>query len=79
MKKISGACAFLEALRCEGVKHIFIAMIEGVREEVLCRGLADTGTWEKGIRDLYRTTEQGGSFCYTFFKAIGEKERSGPD
>ncbi|MDD1705799.1 MAG: methyltransferase domain-containing protein [Methanoregulaceae archaeon] len=63
----------------EGVKHIFIAMIEGVREEVLCRGLADTGTWEKGIRDLYRTTEQGGSFCYTFFKAIGEKERSGPD
>jgi len=23
MKKISGACAFLEALRCEGVKHVF--------------------------------------------------------
>ena len=28
---------------------------------------------EKGIRDLYRTTESDGVFCYTFFKAVGNK------
>jgi len=58
----------------EGVKHIFIAMIEGVREEAIIRGLVDKETWDKGIRDLYRTTEQGGTFCYTFFKVVGRKE-----
>jgi ubiquinone/menaquinone biosynthesis C-methylase UbiE len=58
----------------EGVKNIFIAMIEGVREQAIARGLVDSETWEKGIRDLYRTTEQDGTFCYTFFKATGNKE-----
>ena len=57
-----------------GVKNIFIAMVEGVREPAIKGGLADKETWEKGIRDLYRTTEQDGSFCYTFFKAVGMKE-----
>ena len=57
----------------EAVKHIFIAMIEGVREEAIRSGLIDAPAWERGIRDLYRTTEKGGSFCYTFFKAVGVK------
>jgi SAM-dependent methyltransferase len=60
----------------EGVKNIFIAMVEGVREPAIKGGLVDIETWEKGIRDLYRTTEQDGSFCYTFFKAVGIKEGS---
>jgi len=58
----------------EGVKNIFIAMVEGVRERAIARGLLDNETWEKGIRDLHRTTEQDGTFCYTFFKAVGNKE-----
>jgi len=58
----------------EGVKNIFIAMVEGVRDQAIARGLVDTMTWEKGIRDLCRTTEEDGSFCYTFFKATGTKE-----
>jgi ubiquinone/menaquinone biosynthesis C-methylase UbiE len=58
----------------EGVKNIFIAMVEGVRDQAIARGLVDNKTWEKGIRDLYRTTEKDGSFCYTFFKATGTKE-----
>jgi len=58
----------------EGVKNIFIAMVEGVRDQAITRGLADNKTWEKGIRDLCRTTEEDGSFCYTFFKATGTKE-----
>ena len=58
----------------EGVKNIFIAMVEGVRDQAIARGLVDYKTWEKGIRDLCRTTEEDGSFCYTFFKATGTKE-----
>jgi SAM-dependent methyltransferase len=58
----------------EGVKNIFIAMVEGVKEIAIARHLVDNETWEKGIRDLYRTTEQDGTFCYTFFKATGTKE-----
>jgi len=57
----------------EAVKSIFIAMIEGVREQAITGGLAEPETWEKGIRDLYRTTEGDGMFCYTFFKAVGRK------
>jgi len=56
------------------VKNIFIAMVEGIQEQAIARGLVDNETWEKGIRDLYRTTEQDGTFCYTFFKATGKKE-----
>jgi hypothetical protein len=58
----------------EGVKNIFIAMVEGVRDLAIARDLVDNKTWENGIRDLYRTTEEDGSFCYTFFKATGTKE-----
>lgn len=57
----------------EGVKHIFIAMVEGIQDEALSRGMVTAEEWEKGIRDLYRTTENGGTFCYTFFKAVGVK------
>jgi hypothetical protein len=58
----------------EGVKNIFIPMAEGERETAIAKGLLDNKTWEMGIRDLYRTTEQDGTFCYTFFKATGNKE-----
>ncbi len=57
----------------EAVKSIFIAMIEGVREQAIAGRLADPEAWDVGIRDLYRTTEQDGMFCYTFFKAVGRK------
>ena len=26
--------------------------------------------FDEGVRDLYRTAEGGGTFCYTFFKAV---------
>jgi SAM-dependent methyltransferase len=52
-------------------KNTFIAMVEGVRDRALSLGLMDRRTWEKGIADLYRATEPGGTFCYTFFKGVG--------
>jgi len=58
----------------EGVRNIFIAMVEGVRKQAPTGSLIDAETWEKGIRDLYRTTEKDGAFSYTFFKAVGVKE-----
>ena len=51
-------------------KNTFTAMVEGVREPALAAGLIDEETWEKGIRDLYRTAEADGTFCYAFFKAV---------
>lgn len=57
----------------EAVKRIFIAMIEGVGDTAVVGGLADQEEWNRGIRDLYRTTEEGGMFCYTFFRVTGRK------
>jgi SAM-dependent methyltransferase len=53
-------------------KQTFIAMVEGVRERALGAGLVDETAWRQGIADLYRTAEAGGTFCYTFFKAVGK-------
>ena len=49
-------------------KNTFIAMVEGVRDEALSLGLMDESAWDKGIADMYRATEPGGTFCYTFFR-----------
>ena len=54
-------------------KQTFTAMVSGVREEVLKKGMMREDDWEKGIRDLYRTCEPDGVFCYTFFKATARK------
>jgi len=54
-------------------RKTFTAMIEGVRDAAIAAGMTDAGTFAAGIRDLYRTAEAGGVFCYTFFKAVGEK------
>lgn len=54
-------------------KKTFTAMIEGVREAALAAGLMEQDIFDQGIRDLYRTAEDDGVFCYTFFKAVGEK------
>jgi SAM-dependent methyltransferase len=51
----------------------FTAMIEGVRERALAAGLAEADGFDAGIRDLRRTAEADGVFCYTFFKGVGQK------
>jgi len=54
-------------------KKTFTSMIEGVRTNALMAGIIDQPTFDKGIKDLYRTAELDGVFCYTFFKAVAEK------
>lgn len=54
-------------------RNTFTAMVEGVRDQALEKGLIEETTWDEGIRALYRTAESDGTFCYTFFKATGRK------
>jgi ubiquinone/menaquinone biosynthesis C-methylase UbiE len=54
-------------------KKTFNAMIEGVKEQAINAKMIGENEWNKGIRDLYRTSEKDGVFCYTFFKAVGTK------
>jgi hypothetical protein len=51
-------------------RKTFTAMIEGVRASAIAGGLTDGATFDEGVRDLYRTAEDDGVFCYTFFKAV---------
>jgi hypothetical protein len=54
-------------------KLTFTAMVEGVRDAALKRGLMSREDWDRGIADLYRAAEPDGVFCYTFFKGTGVK------
>jgi trans-aconitate methyltransferase len=55
-------------------RRTFTAMVEGVRAVALAAGLASEADFATGIRDLYRTAEPEGVFCYTFFKATAIRE-----
>jgi len=75
--RVSPRMVYADASRPEMVdgftRKTFTAMIQGVRESALAAGLIDPALFDQGIRDLYRTAELGGVFCYTFFKAFAEK------
>jgi len=75
--RVSPRMVYVDAGRPELVegftKRTFTAMIEGIRESSLAAGMIDPDTFDRGIRDLIRTTEHDGVFCYTFFKAVAVK------
>jgi SAM-dependent methyltransferase len=75
--RVSPRLVYADASRPEWVdgftRRTFTAMVEGVGAEALARGLTDEADWAAGIRDLYRTAEPPGTFCYTFFKAVAER------
>jgi SAM-dependent methyltransferase len=52
-------------------RKTFTAMIEGTRESAVAAGLIEPEHFDAGVRDLHRTTEGDGVFCYTFFKGVG--------
>jgi ubiquinone/menaquinone biosynthesis C-methylase UbiE len=54
-------------------KNTFTAMVGGVRDKVVDEKFIDLETFDQGIKDLYRTAEPGGTFCYTFFKGQAVK------
>jgi ubiquinone/menaquinone biosynthesis C-methylase UbiE len=56
-------------------RKTFTAMIEGIRESAIAAGLLAVDIFDQGVADLYRTAQTDGTFCYTFFKARGVKQR----
>jgi SAM-dependent methyltransferase len=54
-------------------RNTFTAMIEAVRDGALTAGLTTAADFDRGIADLRRTAEDGGTFHYTFFKAHAVK------
>jgi protein-L-isoaspartate O-methyltransferase len=54
-------------------RKTFTAMIDGVRGAAVSAGLIDDATFAQGVRDLHRTAQLDGVFCYTFFKAVAER------
>ena len=54
-------------------RKTFTAMVEGVREAAITRGLVTAEDFDAGIRDLHRTCAADGVFCYCFFKGVGRR------
>jgi SAM-dependent methyltransferase len=77
--RVSPRMVYVDASRPELVENFtrrtFTAMVEGIRDRAIRRGLIDRDTFDAGTRDLYRTTQPDGAFCYTFFKAFGTNGR----
>jgi SAM-dependent methyltransferase len=75
--RVSPRMVYVDSSRPELVegftKKTFTAMVDGVREQAIASGMSTPEVWERGIRGLLRTTELDGTFCYTFFKAVGRK------
>jgi SAM-dependent methyltransferase len=51
-------------------RNTFTAMIEAVRAQSIAARLITEERFDQGVRDLYRTASDDGTFCYTFFKAV---------
>jgi hypothetical protein len=73
--RVSPRMVYVDASRpalVEGfTKKTFTAMIEGVRGPAIAAGLLSAEDFDAGVRDLYRTAQANGVFCYTFFKGTG--------
>jgi hypothetical protein len=54
-------------------RNTFTAMVEGVREQAIAAGLLDAAAWDRAIAGLRRAAGPDGVFCYTFFKAVGQR------
>ncbi len=75
--QVSPRMVYVDASRPELVegftKNTFTAMIEGIREAAIEAKMIEPAEIDMGIKDLRRTTESDGVFCYTFFKAVAVK------
>lgn len=58
-------------------RDTFIAMVDGVGETAVARGLATEEDWARGIDALYLTTREYGTFHYAFSKATAHRTPGG--
>lgn len=54
-------------------RKTFTAMVEGVEQQALEKGLSEPGAWQRGVAALHRCAEPDGVFCYTFFKGTATR------
>ncbi|MDA0563381.1 methyltransferase domain-containing protein [Streptomonospora sp. S1-112] len=59
------------------VRGTFTPVMAAVREPVLAEGRLSAAEFDGGVADLLRTAEDGGTFHYTFFKAVARAPRRG--
>ena len=75
--RVSPRMVYVDSSRLDLVdaftRKTFTAMIEGIRESAIGAGLIQPECFDAGIRDLHRTTQEDGVFCYTFFKSVASK------
>ena len=75
--RVSPRMVYVDASRPDLVdgftRRTFTAMIEGIRAPAVAAGLITPQSFDSGVRDLHRTAEADGVFCYTFFKGLGQK------
>ena len=76
--RVSPRMVYVDASKPELVdgftRRTFTAMVEGVRADAVAQGLMSAADFDRGIADLYRTAQEDGTFCYTFFKGVGTKK-----
>ena len=76
--RVSPRMVYVDGSRPDLVENFtqktFIAMIEGVRRAAIVASLTTAREFDAGLRDLRRTTQADGVFCYTFFKGIGMRQ-----
>lgn len=77
--RVSPRIAYADGSRPDLVEAItrrtFTAMVEGVRSRAVDEGLISAERFDEGIEALRRAAEPGGTFAYTFFKAVAERPR----
>ena len=60
-------------------RNTFTAMVAAVRDDAVAAGLSTPADFDRGVADLRRTGEPGGTFHYTFFKAVAVNPGCGGD
>ena len=60
-------------------RKTFTAMIEGIREEAIEKGVIEAATFNEGIAALNAAAGENGTFAYTFFKAVALAPMNIPD
>lgn len=56
-------------------KKTFVAMVAGIRDEAIKKGYISEERWQQAMVDFEAAVGSEGTFCYTFFKAVGVKSR----
>ena len=74
---VSPRCIYVDdgkpELKQDFILKTFTSMIEGIRKAVVEEGIETKAVMDQGIADLRLTSQPGGTFNYTFFKARARK------